>query len=156
MNRPEEGRHTMSFDQVLSATNISSSGLAAERLRMEVIANNIANAHSTRMPGGGVFRRHDVVFSAALKDRFATGVPGSQMLGGVQVHEVVEDQSALPRVYEPGHPDAEEDGFVHMPNVFLPVEMVNLVTASRAYEANLMVLQSFRQMSDQSLALIRG
>ena len=146
----------MSFDNVLAATNISSSGLAAERLRMEVIANNIANAHSTRLPGGGVFRRHDVIFSAALKDKIGSGVPGTEKLGGVQVHEVVEDQSALPKIYEPGHPDAAEDGFVQMPNVFLPVEMVNLVTASRAYEANLMVLQSFRQMSDQSLSLIRG
>lgn len=146
----------MSFDQLLSATNISASGLAAERLRMEVIANNIANAHSTRMPGGGVFRRHDVVFTAALKDQLGTGLPGREKLGGVEVHEIVEDNSALPKIYEPGHPDAEEDGFVQMPNVFLPVEMVNLVTASRAYEANLMVLQSFRQMSDQSLSLIRG
>lgn len=145
----------MSFDQVLSATNISSSGLSAERLRMEVIANNIANAHSTRLPGGGVFRRHDVVFSAALRENLGNGPAGIEKLGGVKVHGIVEDNSALPKVYEPGHPDAEDDGFVQMPNVFLPVEMVNLMTASRAYEANLTVLKSFRQMADQSLSLIR-
>lgn len=145
-----------SFDQMLSATNISSSGLAAERMRMEVIANNIANAHSTRMPGGGVFRRQDVVFSAALKDSLGGGPPGSEMLGGVQVQGIVEDSSTLPRVHQPGHPDAEDDGFVTMPNVFLPIEMVNLMTASRAYEANLTVLHSFKQMADQSLAIIRS
>jgi flagellar basal-body rod protein FlgC len=146
----------MSFDQMFAATNISSSGLAAERMRMEVIANNIANAHSTRLPGGGVFRRQDVIFSAALRDSVGKGPPGRERLGGVEMHGIAEDKSELPRVHQPGHPDAEEDGYVTMPNVFLPVEMVNLMTASRAYEANLAVLHSFRQMSDQSLALIRG
>lgn len=146
----------MSFNQLLAATNISASGLSAERMRMEVIANNIANAHSTRMPGGGVFRRHDVVFSAALRESVANAPPGSEKLGGVKVHGIVEDQTNLPRIFEPGHPDAGDDGFVTMPNVFLPVEMVNLMTASRAYEANVNVLQSFKQMADQSMALIRG
>lgn len=146
----------MSFDQMLSATNISSSGLTAERMRMEVIANNIANAHSTRMAGGGAFRRQDLTFSAALRDNLGSKTPGIEKLGGVKVHGIVDDQSAQPRVFEPGHPDAGEDGFVTMPNVFLPVEMVNLMTASRAFEANLTVLNSFRQMSDQSLSLIRG
>jgi flagellar basal-body rod protein FlgC len=145
----------MSLDQVLSATNISASGLTAERLRMEVIANNIANAHSTRLPGGGVFRRQDVVFSAALNNKLANTIPGREKLGGVEIHGVVEDKTNLPKVFEPGHPDAAEDGFVEMPNVFLPVEMVNLMTASRAYEANLTVLNNFRQMADQSLSLIR-
>jgi flagellar basal-body rod protein FlgC len=146
----------MSFDRILAGTNISSSGLAAERLRMEVIANNIANAHSTRTLGGGPFRRQDVVFAAALNGHLSAGAPGAEHLGGVQVIGVVEDLSELPRVYEPGHPDADTDGFVVMPNVFMPIEMVNLITASRAYEANLKVLQSFRQMADQSIALIRG
>jgi flagellar basal-body rod protein FlgC len=146
----------MSFDQVFSATNISSSGLSAERLRMEVIANNIANAHSTRMPDGGVFRRQDVVFSAALRENVGKGIPGREKLGGVEVHGISDDQSELPRIHEPGHPDAGDDGYVTMPNVFLPVEMVNLMTASRAYEANLTVLHSFKQMADQSLGLIRG
>src|SRR5262249_25486525 len=120
------------------------------------IANNIANAHSTRMPGGGVFRRQDVVFSAALRDNVGKGPPGRESLGGGEGHGVVQDQTALPRVHQPGHPDAGADRLVTMHNVFLPVEMVNLMTASRAYEANLTVLRSFRQMGDQSLALIRG
>jgi flagellar basal-body rod protein FlgC len=146
----------MSFDQILGTTNICASGLAAERLRMEVLAHNIANANSTRTPNGGPFRRQDVVFAAVLHDH--VGASGSEMakLGGVQVVGVVEDPSELPRVFNPGHPDADDEGFVVMPNVQLPIEMVNLITASRAYEANLRVLQSFRQMSEQALSLARG
>lgn len=140
----------MNFDRMLSATNISASGLSAERLRMEVVANNIANAFSTRGPGGGPFRRQDVVFAAVLNDFVDTGLGG-----GVQVVGVVDDLSEMPRVHNPGHPDADGDGFVVMPNVFIPIEMVNLITANRAYEANLKVLQAFRQQIDQALILIR-
>ena len=146
----------MSFDDMLRATNISASGLSAERLRMEVIANNIANAHSTRTAGGGPFRRQDVVFAAALNEHLTSGTPGAQKLGGVHVVGVVDDQSELPMIYDPNHPDRDEKGFVAMPNVQVPIEMVNLITASRAYEANLKVLQSFKQMAEQSIALIRG
>jgi flagellar basal-body rod protein FlgC len=144
----------MGFNNLLSATSISSSGLAAERLRMEVIANNIANAYSTRTPEGGPFRRQDVVFAAVLKDQVRGGA-GNPKLGGVQVAGVVDDPSDFIQVYNPGHPDANEDGYVSMPNVQLPNEMVNLITASRAYEANLRVLQFFRQMTEQALTLGR-
>jgi flagellar basal-body rod protein FlgC len=75
---------------------------------------------------------------------------------GVQVVGVVDDPSEFPRVYNPGHPDADAQGFVQMPNVSLPMEMVNLMTASRAYEANLKVLQALRQQMDQVLALLRN
>ncbi len=187
----------MSLDRMFGAMNVSASGAAAERLRMEVVANNIANASSTRTPEGGPFRRHDVVFSAVLRDQINGRVAEHERLGGVRVLGVVEDPSELPRVYNPGHPDAEvtiqdpgdtelsegdvlvrarvneinarasatgqapatfEDspGFVTMPNVKLPIEMVNLVTATRAYEANLRMMQSFRQMAEQSISLIRG
>jgi flagellar basal-body rod protein FlgC len=145
----------MGFDDVLASTKISASGLSAERLRMEVVANNIANAFSTRSTDGGPFRRQDVVFAAVLDDRvrLSRAQPG---LAGVQVLDVVEDPSAFIRVYEPGHPDADTDGMVTYPNVHLPIEMTNLVTASRAYEANVRVAQAFRQMLEQSLTLIRG
>ena len=146
----------MAFDDMLSATNISASGLSAERLRMEVLANNIANANSTRTTDGGPFRRQDVVFAAALNEHLKAGVPGAERLGGVRVLEIVDDPSELGRAYNPGHPDADDEGYVEMPNVQLPIEMVNLITASRAYEANLRVLQSFRQMAEQSLSLLRG
>src|SRR5262245_56520763 len=145
----------MGFDQMFASTNISASGLTAERFRMEVLAHNIANANSTRSPNGGAYRRQNVVFASVLNEQIGRSSIDTAKLGGVQVVGVVDDTSELPRVHNPGHPDADADGFVVMPNVYLPVEMVNLVTASRAYEANLRVLQSFRQMAEQSLTLAR-
>src|SRR5689334_16941101 len=126
----------MAFNDMMAATNISASGLSAERMRMEVLANNIANANSTRSPGGGPFRRQDVIFSAVLDQRLGAGVMKSGHLGGVRVEGVENDMSEFNRIYNPGHPDADGDGFVMMPNVQLPIEMINLMTASRAYEAN--------------------
>src|SRR5438477_5778321 len=102
----------MGFENLLSATNISASGLAAERLRMEVVANNIANAFSTRTPEGGPFRRQDVVFAAVLKDQLHGGSRNSAQFGGVQVAGIVDDPSDFVQVYNPGHPDANEDGYV--------------------------------------------
>jgi flagellar basal-body rod protein FlgC len=141
----------MAFDDILSATNISARGLSAERLRMEVVANNIANAYSTRTPRGGPFRRQDLVFAAVLDERMR----GPQRYAGVRVDSIVDDPSELQRVYQPGHPDADRDGFVYYPNVSIPLEMVNLITANRAYEANLKVLQAYRQQAEQALLLVR-
>lgn len=141
----------MGFSSLLPITDISSSGLAAERLRMEVIANNIANAHTTRGVDGTPFRRNDVIFSAKLAEASSPETPR-----GVQVVEVRPDASELPRVYRPGHPDADKDGFVTMPNVKIANEMVDLMTASRGYEANLRVLRSFREMFNNTLDILRG
>lgn len=146
----------MGFDNLFSVTGISASGLAAERFRMEVVANNIANANSTRTPEGGPFRRQDVVFSALLDDRLNSTGAGNPHLGGVEIVGVQDDQTEFPRVYSPGHPDADASGMVTMPNVNLPIEMVNLITATRAYEANLRVLRSFNQMAEQALSLARS
>lgn len=146
----------MAFEDMLAATNISASGLSAERLRMEVVANNIANALSTRSPNGGPFRRREVVFAAVLNQHLRPRVAGAEHLGGVRVVGIEEDPSEFNRVHNPGHPDADAEGYVLMPNVQLPMEMVNLITASRAYEANLRVLQSFRQMAEQSFSLARS
>ncbi len=141
----------MPFSDLFAASAISGTGLSAERFRMEVIANNIANANSTKSANGGPFRRQDVVFAEVLG-----GASGAPAFGGVQAVEVVEDPTELPRVYLPGHPDADADGMVTMPNVNLPMEMVNLLTASRAYEANLRAAQTFRTLNEQALLLIRG
>ena len=150
----------MSFETMLSALNISASGMSAERLRMEVVANNVANAFSTRTPAGGPFRRKDVVFATVLKDQVRAKptsgkVPASSLLGGVKVDGIVDDISPFQVVYNPGHPDADAFGYVLFPNVQLPIEMVNLITANRAYEANLKVLQSYRQEAEQALLLVR-
>ncbi|MFM8274304.1 MAG: flagellar basal body rod protein FlgC [Gemmata sp.] len=144
----------MGFNSLFAANAISGSGMSAERFRMEVIANNVANANSTRSANGGPFRRQDVVFAEVLGGRLRPD--GAPTLGGVVATEVVEDPTELPRVYQPGHPDADAEGFVRMPNVQLPIEMVNLLTASRAYEANLRTAQTFRQINEQALALLRG
>lgn len=152
----------MAFGNLFSTTDISASGLAAERLRMEVAANNIANAHSTSSTGGGAYRRQQVHFAAVMDEVSAFGpggtssVPGGMRFGGVAVAGIQPDQSPLPRIYNPNHPDAGEDGFVEMSNVVLPTEMVDLMTASRAYEANLKSLQTFRKMAEQALNLMRS
>lgn len=143
----------MPFDGLFAGSAISGSGMSAERLRMEVIANNIANAQSTRSANGGPYRRQDVVFAELLGGARPDGTP---VLGGVQAVELIEDPSELPRVHMPGHPDADKDGYVRMPNVNMPIEMVNLMTATRAYEANLKAAQTFRTMNEQALILMRG
>jgi flagellar basal-body rod protein FlgC len=146
----------MAFKDMFAASAISSSGMSAERMRMEVTANNLANAHSTRSANGGPFRRQDLVFQAVL-DGAVGGKPGpASGLRGVEVVERIEDPSPLPRVYMPGHPDADREGMVSMPNVSLPIEMVNLLTASRAYEANVRAAQTFRQLNEQALSIVRG
>jgi flagellar basal-body rod protein FlgC len=145
----------MIFSRAFSAADISASGLSAERQRMEVVANNIANVHSTRTLRGGPYQRQHLVFSAAYDEAAGSG-PLAKNLRGVRVVSVEADQSELPRVYQPGHPDADEDGFVTMPNVKLANEMVDLITASRAYEANLRALSTFRRMVEQALSLLRG
>ncbi len=141
---------------MLSAVDISASGLSAERLRMEIVANNIANANSTRTPSGEAYRRQQVVFSAAYDEALSKGVDGGQNLSGVRVVGVQSDMSELPRILQPGHPDADADGYVTMPNVTMPTEMVDLITASRGYEANLRVLRSFREMAERALSMLRG
>lgn len=150
----------MTWGNLFSATAIPASGLSAERQRMEVAANNLANAQTTRSLDGGAYRRQQVVFSTAFKEsltgtRQNAATPISS-LQGVQVSGILPDASPLPRVLNPGHPDADADGFVEMPNVSLPVEMLDLMTASRAYEANLKSLQTFREMAEQSLSLMRS
>lgn len=144
----------MSLDRMFETINVSGTGLSAERLRMEIVAQNIANASSTRTPTGGPYKRQDLVFQTVLGQQM-TGEPPVRRLGGVRVVEILEDRSEHPQVYNPGHPDADADGFVLMPNVHLPIEMVNLLTATRSYEAGIRAVQTFREMAEQALTLAR-
>lgn len=146
----------MTMSRMLSTAHISASGLAAERQRMEVIANNIANAHTTRSLTGGPYRRQEMLFAEAYDLELSGGEKNPHALQGVKVKGVEPDRSDFPEVYNPGHPDADENGMVRMPNVHLPNEMVDLITASRAYEANLKAMHLFRQMTEQTLSLLRG
>ncbi|MEZ6095646.1 MAG: flagellar basal body rod protein FlgC [Pirellulaceae bacterium] len=109
-----------------SVTNISASGMSAERLRMEIVANNIANANSTRTADGGPFRRMVPIFSAEGTDGLGR-LDESNEMHGVKVTRVEFDDSEFPMVHIPGHPDADAEGMVRMPNVKLPNEMVDLI-----------------------------
>lgn len=139
------------FSNLFSAADISSSGMAAERMRMEAVANNIANANSTRTAEGGPYRRQQAVFSALLDSDGMT----STGLHGVKYVGLEADQTPFPEIHLPGHPDADDRGFVQMPNIQLPNEMIDLITASRSYEANLKALTSFKEMIEQTLSLLR-
>jgi flagellar basal-body rod protein FlgC len=139
---------------------ISASGLTAERLRMDVTAENLANAQTTRGADGQPYRRKEVVlqeapgsFGASLSKAMGGGESGSS--GGVQVAGVVQDSSPLKRVYDPGHPDADAQGYVSMPNVDTVTEMVDLISASRAYEANVTAMNAAKQMFSHTLELLR-
>lgn len=139
---------------LFSGASISASGMSAERARMEVVANNIANANSTRSADGGPYRRQQLVFSALMDGNH---LETASSLHGVQITGQVSDPTEFPQVFNPGHPDADPvTGKVAMPNVKLPSEMVDLITASRAYEANLKALTSYKQMVEQTLRLFRG
>jgi flagellar basal-body rod protein FlgC len=135
---------------------ISASALTAERLRMDVVAENLANAQTTRGADGNPYRRKEVVlqeragsFGASLSA--AMNPPAK----GVEVAGVVEDQTPLKRIYDPGHPDADAEGYVSMPNVDTVTEMVDLIGAQRAYEANVTAMQAAKQMFARTLELLR-
>jgi flagellar basal-body rod protein FlgC len=146
----------MSLNGILSGMDVSATGMRAERLRMEVVASNVANAQSTRSADGGPYRRQQIVFVAVAPESHGSPGPSAGALGGVQVAGIVDDPAPLREVFDPNHPDANENGLVALPNVSLPLEMVDLMTASRAYEINLKAMETFRQMAEQTLALLRG
>ncbi len=129
--------------------HVSASALAAQRQRMNVIASNLANAQSTKTAEGGPYRRQDVVFAADVMD-FADAGSG---LAGVKVSGIVKDDSPFKMVHDPGHPDADKDGFVAMPNVSIIEEMVNMMMASRAYEASVTSFNLSKTMFMKTLEL---
>jgi flagellar basal-body rod protein FlgC len=140
------------FDSI----SVSASGLTAQRQRAEVLVENIANADTTRTAGGGPYRRKDVVFQSQ-----ATGEPFSSVLQsqlgdqpqGVAISEIVTDQSEPERRYLPGHPDADKDGYVAFPKVNPAEDMVDLMGASRAYQANVSAISAVKDMINRSMDL---
>jgi flagellar basal-body rod protein FlgC len=143
----------MPFSDLLVGFNISSSGLSAERTRMEIVAGNIANANTTRGPDGQPYRRKEVVFESVLQNQMHPGA--SPHMQGVRVAGIQDDQTAFPTAYQPGNPLADANGNVQQSNVQLPMEMINMMTASRAYEANLKVLQGSRKDMEQVISILR-
>ena len=143
----------------LNSINISASGLTAEKLRMDVISRNIANVNTTRTADGTPYRRRVVVFQEA-----ESRMPFSEYLSdasrkiigaGVKVTGIKEDKTPFKSVYDPGHPDADEKGYVKMPNVDVMTEMVNMISASRAYEANVTAINSTKSMALKALEIGR-
>jgi flagellar basal-body rod protein FlgC len=140
---------------VFSALEVAASGLSAERIRMNTTASNLANARTTRTAQGGPFHRLDPVFEAVGLDRLR-GTPSLQ--GGVslvRVSRIQEDQRPGTMVYDPSHPDANPQGYVTYPNVNAVEEMVNMITATRAYEAGVTSINSIKQMARSALEIGR-
>jgi flagellar basal-body rod protein FlgC len=147
----------MSF---FGAIDVAASGLTAERLRMDVTAENLANAQTTRTASGGPYQRQEVVLQQAGGNGFGAtlaGVVGSPSgsQGGVEVTGIVGDPTPDKLVYDPGHPDANAQGYVRMPNVNPVTEMVDLVSESRSYEANVTAMQTAKQMYTKTLDLLK-
>jgi flagellar basal-body rod protein FlgC len=136
---------------LIAGIDIISGALTAQKMRLDIVAQNIANAQTTRTAEGGPYQRKIVSFENELVRRAGAGAP----LSTVRVAGVTADRAAGQMVYNPQHPDAGEDGHVQMPNVNLAFEMVDLITASRAYEANLSVAKHARNLAMKTLEIGR-
>jgi flagellar basal-body rod protein FlgC len=136
---------------------VSASALRAERLRLDTIASNLANVNTTRTPEGGPYRRRNVVFVAREPESdFAATLEALSVQAtrrGVAVAGVVEDQTPFRMVFDPGHPDANAEGYVAYPNVNPVAEMVDLMAATRAYEANVQAVNATKRMADAALGI---
>jgi len=134
---------------------VAASALRAERQRLDIIASNLANANTTETAAGGPYKRRNVIFKArAVESDFGdTLVALGDQPQGVQVTDVIEDQTPPRQVFDPGHPDANAEGYVLYPNINPVTEMVDLQTATRAYEANVQVVNATKKMAESALAI---
>ena len=136
----------MPAESFFKGMDISASGLHAEWVRMQVVANNVANADTTRTPAGGPYRRQQVIFSTVMDG-----------LNGVTVCGVTSSRKPPRMVFNPDHPEADgETGMVAMPNIKVPLEMIDLMTASRAYEANLTAMRNYKNILEEAIRVLRG
>ncbi len=145
-----------------TSIEVSASGLSAERLAMDVIANNLANVNTTRTPEGGAFKRQLIVFAQKQEqpqndtlDPTAASDPASSQ-DGVEAVGIVPDTGPDRLVYDPTHPDADAQGYVHMPNIDVVKEMVDMIAASRAYQANVTAIQEARSIGAATLGLLKA
>jgi flagellar basal-body rod protein FlgC len=134
---------------LFGALGISASGMSAERMRMDVISENLANANTTKGADGKPYQRKEVLLQQAPGQSFG------DVLAGVQVTGIANDPSPMKKVYDPGHPDADAQGYVTMPNVNPVTEMVDLITASRSYEADTQAMNTAKTMYTKALDIIR-
>lgn len=152
-----------------SSIEVSASGLSAERLAMDVIANNIANVNTTRTPQGGPFKRQLVVFAQKEQPTPASGIPGNfgipvppfdnnpaKSTDGVEAVGIISANGPDRLVYDPTNPDADRNGYVHMPNIQVVKEMVDMIAASQAYQANVTAIQETRTMGAATMSILKA
>ena len=137
----------------LDSLAISATGLSAQRLRMNLISSNMANANTTRTETGEPYKRKDVVFEADQKNGFQD-VLNEQLEGqghGVKAAAIIEDEKPFVQKFDPNHPDADENGYIYLPNVNIVEEMVNMISASRSFEANATAIRATKDMAGTAL-----
>lgn len=143
---------------LFSAISVSASGMAAQRTRAELLVQNLANSETTRTPEGGPYRRRDAVFQSAPQTSAFSAIFQNEVtdgVNGVEVADVIEDQSEGEKRYQPGHPDADKDGYVAYPNVNPAEDMVDLLSAQRGYEGNVAAIAAVKDMIQHSIDLMR-
>lgn len=142
----------------LDSLAVSSTGLSAQRIRMNLISSNMANVNTTRTETGEPYKRKDVIFEAVQKGGFKDvleerlGADG----GGVKVARIIEDDKPFVEKFDPGHPDADENGYIRLPNVNIVEEMVNMISASRSFEANATAVRATKDMAGVALEIGRN
>jgi flagellar basal-body rod protein FlgC len=145
------------MSSLFGVLSIGASGMAAQRTRAEFLVENLANAETTRTPEGGPYRRKDVVFESSSVESPFSSVFASQLrsVSGVAVSDIAVDNSEPERRYLPGHPDADKEGYVAFPKINSAEDMVDLMNASRSYEANVSAIAAVKDMIHQSIDLLR-
>ena len=136
---------------ISTGINILSRGMSAQRVRVNLVASNLANANTTKTEEGGAYKRKDPIFRAID----ISNEDANAGLASVEVADIKTDDSPGPKVFDPDHPDADDDGMVEMPNVNVVEEMVNMMTAQRSFEANVQAFQTLRDMSQRAIDLGR-
>ncbi len=139
---------------LFSALQVSASGMSAQRTRAETAVENMANSETTRTPEGGPYRRKDVVFTTDLQSSPFSSVFQNELAEGVRVADVAQDDQPPDMRYLPGHPDANADGYVAFPRMNPAEEMVNLMSASRSYQANVAAISSVKDMISRSISIM--
>jgi flagellar basal-body rod protein FlgC len=142
----------------LDSLTISSTGLSAQRLRMNLISSNMANVNTTRTETGEPYKRKDVIFEAVQQTEFKNVLDEQlgEAGGGVNVARIIEDDKPFVEKFDPGHPDADENGYIRLPNVNIVEEMVNMISASRSFEANATAVSATKDMASTALEIGRS
>ncbi len=143
---------------LFSVLSVSGSGMAAQRTRAELVVQNLANSETTRTPEGGPYHRQDAIFQSAAQSSSFSSIFQSELsqgVTGVEVAEIVQDPGEGEKRYQPGHPDADPDGYVHYPNVNPAEDMVDLLSAQRGYQGNVAAMSAIKDMIQRSIDLMK-